>query len=589
MSVEKRRLASAVLAAAALFWGGALLVAGGFSWNELYHSAGVPVAWAAVFAGIAAWESRSENRTGLLLIALGFAGLVTSLQATSQPLLFTIGSFLADVPVVLLVYLLLSYPRGVLRTAPERISFWITAAGGLIGFVSTFFYDPRDLGCVDCPAGLNLGLIARDPQMLNTGLRIGGILYVVGGFMVLAIIALRTVRATQPARRIVWPVAVPALVILVDGIIGRTYFWILQEPQHFPPWFVGIEFATRMLLPFSILFGLLRLRLRRSRLGELIVELGQLRSPDRVRDAVARTLGDATADVAFWSDTSNGYLDSDGRPIVLPGEDNPDRAATFLEHEGGPLAVILHDPALRDDPRLLNAVAAAAGLAVDNERLQAEILAQLEDVRRSRAHIVEAADAERRRVERDLHDGAQQRLVSLAIALRLAEGRARRLDDALTSDLAAASQELDRAIVELRELARGIYPPVLVQEGLVAALQELAERSPIPLRLRSVDERFDQDVETSAYFVASEAVTNAAKHSFASEIRIQVLSEEDGLLMYIDDDGIGGADPTGSGFSGLKDRVEALDGMLSVNSPPGRGTEVVVRIPCASSSRTTQR
>lgn len=571
-----------------LVWGVALLVADGYSWAELYHNAAIPVAWATIAAGIAARASRPQNRVGGLLVLLGFLTLVSALQATRTPAMFTAGSLLAEIATLVVVYVLLIYPRNRLRTVPERGVFAFASIGVAAATVSTFFYDPRDLGCVPCPPGMNLVLIDRDPEMLSALLRVAGVAGLIAASGVAVILALRSIRATRPARRIVLPMSLPALLIMVDAAIGVTMFWILQRPQTFPAWYVAIEFATRILLPLGMLFGLLRLRLRRSMVGELVMELGGASGPQRLRDAVARALGDPSADVAFWSEASGSYIRGDGRAAQLPGAGD-DRATSFLERDGEPLAVIIHDAALRDDPRLLDAVAAAARLAVENERLEAEVRAQLEEVRRSRAHLVEATDAERRKVERDLHDGAQQRLVSLTLALRMAEQRARALGDAaLVNELAGVSAGLDDAIDELRELARGIYPPALTQGGVAAAVEELAERSPIPVRVRVSGERLDSQVEASAYFVVAEALTNAAKHSFATQIGVGIRVVGEDLVVSVQDDGIGGANAGGSGLRGLAERVAALDGTLTTKSPPGRGTEVIATIPCASSLQTIQ-
>jgi signal transduction histidine kinase len=230
----------------------------------------------------------------------------------------------------------------------------------------------------------------------------------------------------------------------------------------------------------------------------------------------------------------------------------------------------------------VDAVRAATAVALENERLEAEASERLVALRASRERIVAAGDAERRRLERNLHDGAQQRLVALALQLRLLQGRVG--DDPAAEQLVkSASSELRTSLEELRELARGIHPAVL-NHGLAAALDSLAARSPVPTTVTyEADERLPERVELAAYFVASEALANVAKYAHASRASVRVRRHNGAALIEIADDGIGGAAPgNGSGLSGLADRVEALDGRLEVVSPPGRGTVVTAEMACGS-------
>jgi signal transduction histidine kinase len=257
---------------------------------------------------------------------------------------------------------------------------------------------------------------------------------------------------------------------------------------------------------------------------------------------------------------------------------------TIVERDGRRVAALVHDASLRDDPELVDAVCAAAGLALENERLQAELRAHLDELRASRVRIVEAADAERRRLERDLHDGTQQRLVSVSMALGLAESK-------LGSDPKSARKILDETrktlgttLQELRELSQGIHPGILTERGLGPALQELAYGSPVPIELSvPIEERLPEPVEAAAYYVVAEALTNVAKYASASSVSVRVGSRNGRAVVEVSDDGVGGADPArGSGLRGLADRVEALGGMLAVESPAGEGTRLRAEIPCAS-------
>lgn len=572
----------------ALLWGAAILIARERMGAAGYHASAVFTAWAFVAAGLCAWALRPNNRTGRIMVVGGLLSLAPALQATYVPLPFTVGTYLSQAPGVVFVYLVLAYPRGRLATVPERFVLFLAVLTFAFDFAGTFFYDPRDLACPECPPGLNLLLVSRDVDLLRVFLRLTGFASLAAAASLFALLVVRTARATAPARRIVWPVYLPTLVLTLDRMIGGFYFWVLLRPQVFPAWFVTVETIVRLLLPVAFVLGLLRLRLRRSRVGDLIVDLGHRSDRERLRDAVAHVLGDDSVEVGFYSDRLGRYVTPAGQPLALPSEGGA-RTATFLERDATPLAVIVHDQSLRDDPKLLDAVAAAARMAVENERLQAEVRAQLEEVRTSRARIVEAADAERRRIERDLHDGAQQRLVALSIDLRMAEGRAASLGDhSLADTLGQAADDLRQAVAELRQLAQGIHPGVL-DEGLDAALEELAERSPIPVRVSVTGEHPPAPVASTVYFLICEALANAAKHSFASEVAVRVNVGEGSAEVVVEDDGIGGADASlGSGLRGLDDRVASVDGSLDFLSPPGRGTRLTARIPCASSLPTTQ-
>jgi signal transduction histidine kinase len=261
--------------------------------------------------------------------------------------------------------------------------------------------------------------------------------------------------------------------------------------------------------------------------------------------------------------------------------DGADRVFTPVEHAGERVAMLVHAPSVAEETELLRAVGAAAALALENERLDAELRAKVEELRASRARIVESGDAARRRIERDLHDGAQQRLVTLALNLRLVQSRLGDEPEA-AHQLDQARRELEQALEELRELARGIHPSVLSDRGLDAGLEGLAHRAPLPVELdTSPSERLPANVESAAYFVVAEALTNVAKYAQATHARVRVTRQNGRVLVEVADDGVGGADPArGSGLRGLLDRVAAVDGRLEVESEPGEGTTVRATIPC---------
>jgi signal transduction histidine kinase len=286
--------------------------------------------------------------------------------------------------------------------------------------------------------------------------------------------------------------------------------------------------------------------------------------------------------VAFPQSDGSGYVDTAGQAVEVSRPD-PGRAVVpiFGSREATP-AVLVYDEGLELEPQLVRLTAAAASMALDHARLQAEVQAQLEQVRASRSRIVEAGDAERRRLERDLHDGAQQRLVTLSLALAMARDRAA-ADPELESLLESASKEAREALTELRELARGIHPAVLTETGLAGAIQALAERSPVPTTIIAVpDGRFPAAIEATAYFVVSEALANVAKHAMAGSAEVTIREQPGRLVVQVSDDGAGGARPeNGSGLRGLADRVASAGGALEVDSLPGCGTRLEADIPCS--------
>ena len=252
-----------------------------------------------------------------------------------------------------------------------------------------------------------------------------------------------------------------------------------------------------------------------------------------------------------------------------------------MDHGGRRVAAIVCDAAIYDENQMVKSAGAAVALALENERLNAELRARVEELRASRTRIVEAGLGERRRLERDLHDGAQQRLVALRLSLRLARDHALRDPEGGAALIDEAMAELDAALAELRELARGIHPAVLTDRGLEPALDALASRAPLPVEVKSAAADLPPAVESAAYFVVAEALTNVAKYASASRAEVSVARVNGHALVEVHDDGVGGADPgRGSGLAGLADRVAALDGRLDVDSPPGAGTTVRAAIPC---------
>jgi signal transduction histidine kinase len=300
-----------------------------------------------------------------------------------------------------------------------------------------------------------------------------------------------------------------------------------------------------------------------------------------VREILAASLGDRSVTVAYWLPDRAAFVDESGRPVTMPAHGSG-RTWTAVERDGRPVAAIIHDAALETSTELVQAAAAASSLAIDNERLKADLRARLEELRVSRLRIVEAADAARRRIERDLHDGAQQQLVALAIELRLLR---RHLDDPELDGLVEGiSDRLGTALEELRELARGIHPAVLTDRGLGPALTALTHRMPVDVETDvDLGGRLPAAIEAAAYFLVAEGLTNVVKYAAGAPARVVVRHAGEELIVTVADEGAGGADPAaGSGLRGLQDRLAAVDGTLTVNSPPGGGTVLEGRLPCTA-------
>ena len=298
-----------------------------------------------------------------------------------------------------------------------------------------------------------------------------------------------------------------------------------------------------------------------------------------VREMLAERLGDRSLNIAYWLPDRRIFVDERGHPVDLPASGSG-RAWTAVEREGNRVAAIVHDAELDATPELVHAAASAASLAIDNERLKADLRARLEELRHSRRRIVEAADDARRQIERDLHDGAQQQLVSLALDLRLLRARLKH-EPELADTVQELADKLGAALAELRELARGIHPAVLSDHGLVPAIHVLIERAPIVVDCDlELEERLPPPVEAAAYFVVAEGLTNVVKYANATTATVSVHRHPGAIEVAVSDDGIGGARiDAGSGLRGLSDRLAALEGELTVTSPLGEGTRLAAHIP----------
>jgi signal transduction histidine kinase len=536
------------------------------------------IGWSLIGAGLVGWAERPGNPSGLLLVAAGLAWFLTTFGAAGHAVPFTLGLIVGNLFYAVVFHVLLAFPEGRLRGA-ARVP--VYAVYGLVltsPFLFMPFYDPQ--AASECGGGCpeNLLLIDADQGVSDAVDAVLNSIAMVAVVVGLAILAARFRAASGPGRRVLLPVllagsafllAVFALlaVLLVDDDLGDTTFWIVA--------------STLVAVPVAFLVGILRTRLvTGAALGDLVMELAGTTSATELETALGRALRDPSLRLAWWLGPLRGWVDVAGRPVALP-EAGSGRTATVVEHEGEPVAALAHDRSLDDNQALLDAAVAAASLALQREQLQADLRARVEELRRSRQRLVEAGDAARRRIERDLHDGAQQRLVALAIDLRLAETALASDPERAAETLRRARGELAGALEELRELARGIHPAILTDRGLGAAIEILVGRSLVPVELHAIpDERLPPPVEAAAYFVLSETLVNVQKYAEASSVDVSVEQHDGVLVVDVRDDGVGGADVArGSGLRGLVDRVEALDGRLRLSSPPGGGTHVRAEIP----------
>jgi signal transduction histidine kinase len=529
--------------------------------------------------GLFAWHRRPDNRVGALLVATGFAWYLLVAGNTAEPLPWTVGNFASNLFVATAIHLLLAFPSGRLGSTLDRALVGFAYAATTIGWLpAVVTLDPATFGCTDCPE--NLALIDGNRAFSDAWIDALSVLGLALLLTVLVRLAQRWRAASAPLRRAITPVflAGGALMLALCIVLALGLFDSFGATLGMT-FFYGCLIAFG-LVPYVFLAGLVRGRwIRGQGLGTLVRRLGQAAPAGGLRSELARALGDPSVELAYWLPESGQYVDADGREVDLP-HSRPDRAVTEVERDGRRIAAIVHDPALLDDIEQVRAAGAAAALALANERLEAELRAKVEQLRVSRARIVESSDEARRRIERDLHDGAQQRLVSLALSLGMVRsGMDGESDSARALD--AARRELDLALDELRELARGIHPSVLTDHGLEAAVGGLAQRAPLPVEVeRMAHERLPDRVESAAYFVIAEALTNVAKYARATHASVSLTCEGERVLVEVSDDGVGGADPaTGSGLRGLLDRVSALGGTLEVDSQAGDGTTVTAAIP----------
>jgi signal transduction histidine kinase len=524
-----------------------------------------------IFSGLVAWRRRPDNRFGPLMIAAGLVLCLSCLQSSNAALPFSIGQAFDLLPIAMFLHVFLALPTGHVRSPFERA---LVAAGYLVavglqvvGLLLGGFGPDNAFAVVVAPEAA--------AQLFEVQL------------LALAAVCLGGLVALLLRRRGRTPIRRRSAQLLVDffAVVLVMCAVLLITGLYFPgEGFVWIQRSTFFLIglaPVAFLAALLDARLARSSVGDLLVELQVDPAPSDLREPLARALDDPSLEVAYWLPQYRSWADSDGRPLDLPPEDEV-RARTLIERDGEPVAALIHDPSLTDERELLDAVGAAAGIALENGRLHVELKARLEELDGSRGRVIEASQKERKRLERNLHDGAQQRLIALSLELKMLGDRIGDDPGALAS-VEQARGEIAVSLEELRDVARGLHPAVLSGHGLAVALESLVATSTIPVRLSvTLPGRLDEPLEIAAYYVVSESLANIGKHAEAESASVDVERVDGELVVEVVDDGIGGADTEGgSGLRGLADRVEALGGRLRVWTPRDGGTRVRAEMPCA--------
>jgi signal transduction histidine kinase len=531
--------------------------------------AGLVAGWSLVGAGLAAWARRPFSRFGPLLLA---SGLVWFLAGWDNPgvgvtMAFTAGLVLHAACPPLVGHAGLVYPDGRLQSRLERVAVAIAYGGAVLvlGILPALFFDPAVMGCGQCPANLlGAGDDAASFQALN---RAGVWLGLAWTLLLVGVAGWRLFRSTAARRRVTAPVLIPAVVYLTlvawDFQHALDRGFLSNDAVDRRLW-LGQAMAL-VALAVGVAWEWVRGRRTRSALARLVVELAASPPPGGLGAILADTLDDPSLQLLYPLPDGR-QIDARGRPA----QPRQEQTVTPLVRGGRPVALLAHRPGLLDDPGLVEEIAATARLALENERLQAQVRAQLEDLRGSRTRIVEQGDAERRRLERNLHDGAQQHLVSLALSLRLA-----RLGCETETDAAALEQaeaEVRQALGELRGLAHGLYPAALTEEGLGAALEALAEQAASPLALGPLPrERFDPKVEAAAYFVVAEIL----KRGRPGRAAVDAARGDGRLVLEIVTD-----QQPPEELTDLEDRVGALDGRLFVEHGRSGGTRIRAELPC---------
>jgi signal transduction histidine kinase len=528
-----------------------------------------------VLAGVVAWWRRPSNRLGTIMVWTGLTIFIATMASFDDPVLSSVGVVLATLPLAAVVHLVLAFPSGRLRPFVAR---WAVAAAyvtSLILQIPLYLFDPQDSAGGVLAVANRPGLIDPD-QWFQRAVGIGAL------SVACVILVERLRRATPRRRRVLGPLYLYGIfTVLFIPVIGDVISPLLGLSATVRG---GLQVILLMGVPVAFVAGLLLGGFART--GE-IHELGSwlgATTPGRhtLTQALALALGDESVELAYWVDDRQAYVDAEGEQLEVPGPASG-RGQVEIDLDGRRIGAVVYDAVLIDDSALVEMAGRVVAVAVDRDRLTAQLLASREELRRSRARLVEAADRERRRIAQNLHDGLQMKLVVLGLrAQRLAglPGASPSIADAAT----ALRADIDSAAAELRQLVHAVMPAPLIERGLGAAAQDLVDRLPLPTRLSlHVNGATPDPVSSAAYFILAEALANAIKHARATKLFVDLAQHDHVLRIEVSDDGIGGVGADGGvGLRSIADRVDVLGGKLNIHSPKGAGTKIVVELPCGS-------
>lgn len=546
----------------------------------IYAVYDLAIGFAALYISLAVWESRPRNIVGPLLVGYTAWFVLSPVRLIPNPAWISVTWVINPISGVWLAHAALAYPSGRLGGRLERVFLSVAYSSlGIVAVAQLLVTRARDLfGCPPsgCPA---------QPPLLHNDDALAGALVTAQTALIIALVAVfaalvarRFVAASSRERLRLWPVAAVVVASSVKDVVENILPAIVLGPFQVNDL---IDHALELGIAIAFFAGFYTSSLERSHIADLLARFAGARA-DSIEPLLAPVLHDPQLRLGMWDAEMRVYIDASGAALAAPA--GGDHVMTRITGDDGePLGALIHDRSVCDDPRLLDSVTAATRLALENDRLHQRVAAQLEEVRASRARIVQAGDDERRRLERDLHDGAQQRLLAIGMALQLA--RDQTAANGSASDLLReAETELEAALIELRQLARGIHPASLSDQGLAGAVRSTAARAPLPVDISAPDGlQVSPLVEKTVYFVVSEALQNVAKHARATRAHVRIVRDGDTVSVEVSDDGVGGAVVgAGSGLAGLRDRVEAVGGTLAVQSAAGDGTVVRALLPCES-------
>jgi signal transduction histidine kinase len=526
-----------------------------------------------LIAGLLAWYRRPSNRIGALILAAGLAVFLSGIVNTQVALFLSIGAISATLPLAAVVHLLHAFPSGRVRGAVPRATVAGAYVTALVLGAPRYLFDPAGpapaLAVADWPAAVAVGALVQALAGLAVML------------LTAAVLARRLAGAAPEQRRTLLPlygygIVTVLFIPLSTRVLAPAFGWSSIVVG-------GAQLVALGLIPVA--FALAVLRGGFARTGEL-EELGTWLGASggerpALTAALARTLGDPSLEVWFWVPERAGFVDVQGAPVAAPGP-STHRAVEVVELDGRRIGALVYDADLIGEPELVRTAGQVVAIALDRERLTAELRASRRALQLSRERLVDAADAERRRIAQDLHDSLQMQLVLLALEaqqLANAEGTA----PAAAERATALRKGIDAAAAELRQIVHAVMPAALVERGLAAAVEDLADRLPIPTTVDLEPGPLPHAVESTAYFVVSEALANAVKHSGAHSIAVRIARDGSLLRVAVADDGTGGAAANGgAGLRGIADRVDVLGGRMTIDSRPREGTRIHVEVPCES-------